>query len=215
MNKRLSTLCRNHLTGFCLAAITLLLFVFNVAYAQSAEEEAYSKIKPCSITDLHAFAAAFPDSKKHADIEEAISLLTTLDSIRSGKTKPKCTIPFAALGHWDDGTSVWDNYRQVSPDREAAGWFHKGGVSGIFNPIAGAGHSISLGNNGMPLWPAGDGSVWGVDSDKLTWLFPGLKVRTQGRLILGVIYNRGLVCLRGTGTLVFHDAHGDREVIIK
>ncbi len=181
---------------------------------RSPEEEAYSKIKPFSIPDLRAFSAAFPASQFHEGVEETISLLATLDSIRSGKIKPKCTIPFAALGHWNDGTSVWDNYRHVSPDREAAGWFRQGNTAGIFNPIAGAGHSISMGNNGMPIWPAGDGSVWGVESDNLVWMFPGLKVRTQGRLLLGVIYNRGLVCLSGTGTLVFHD-EGDREVTIK
>lgn len=36
MNKLLHTLCRNHLTSFCLAALPLLLFTFNAAYAQPA-----------------------------------------------------------------------------------------------------------------------------------------------------------------------------------
>jgi hypothetical protein len=169
---------------------------------QPPENEAYSKIKPFSIPDLHAFAAAFPNSNFRGGVDETISVLTTLDAIRSGKIKPKCTIPFTALGHWKDGSSVWDNYREVSPDREAAGWFHKENTAGIFCPIAGACRSISLGNNGLPRWPAGDGSVWGFDTADLVWAFPGLKLRTQGRLLLGVIYSKGLVCLSGTGTLV-------------
>jgi hypothetical protein len=194
-----------------------LIYQAHLSFAQShqpTDEEAYSKIMPFSIPDLQAFAAAFPDSKLRAYVEETMSLLTTLDEIRSGKIEPKCTIPFSALGHWEDGSSVWDTYRRVSPDRGTAGWFHKGNVAGVFYPIAGAGLSISLGHNGQPLWPTGDGSVWGIDSDVLVWLFPGLKVRTQGPLLFAVIYNRGLVCLSGTGTLVFHD-EGDREISIK
>jgi hypothetical protein len=198
----------------------VISFVFfsqeqNAFAQQQSENEVYSKIKPFSIPDLKAFLVAFPDSKSRDSVNEAITLLSTLDDIRSGKVKPKLVIPFTALGHWSDGSSVWENYRQVSPDREAAGWFCKtNGMAGIFNPLAGAGHGISVGNNGRPLWPTGDGSIWGVDSSDLVTWFPGIKVRTQGRLKFGVISDKGLVYLSGSGTIVFVDG-GNKEVDIK
>jgi hypothetical protein len=101
---------------------------------------------------------------------------------------------------------VWDDYNRASPKREAAGWFQSNNAAGIFNPVMGAGHSIPVGSDGRPLWPTGDGSVRGINSGGgIVWLFPGLKFRTRGVLVLGVIAQRGLVCLSGTGSLIYVD----------
>ena len=71
-----------------------------------------------------------------------------------------------------------------------------------------------MGNNGKPLWPTGEGSIWGVESEDLVQWFPGLKIQTQGRMLFGVIQSKGLVCLQGTGTVVFVNEH-DRQLNIK
>lgn len=182
--------------------------------AVPADQDAYSKLRLFSLSDLRSFATAYPTSDKHDFVLESMSMLSKLEGIRAGKIVPKYIIPFSALGHWDDGSSVWQNYRDVSPDREAAGWFYRNHTSGIFCPIATACHRISMGNGGRPLWPAGDGSVWGVESEDLVQWFPGLKIRTQGRMIFGVVQGKGLVCLQGTGTIVFVNEH-DRQLTIK
>jgi hypothetical protein len=185
------------------------------AFAQtkdSPEDAAYAKLKPGSLSDLKDYADKFPSGKNHASVIDAISVLEDFEKIRAKATTPKCEISFSTLGKWNDGGSVWENYKKVSPAVEGAGFFTTGTTAGIFSPIAGTGHTISFGNSGFPLWPAGDGSIWGIDSPgKVLWLFPGLKIQTKERTLIGVIGDRGLVCLRGSGTLTLVDENG-REV---
>jgi hypothetical protein len=170
---------------------------------KSPEEQAWLSIQPFDIPGLQTFVAKFPDSKFKQSADDTIALLTKFESIRSGKVKPACEIKFDSLGKYDDGEPAWTYFKRASPARGAAGFFRSGNTAGIFMPVA-RWDSISFGNNGQPRWPAGDGSVWGIDSgDAVLWFIPGLKFQTHGKLFLGVIADRGLVCLSGSGSLIF------------
>jgi hypothetical protein len=172
----------------------------------AADEKAYFELRPFSIEDLRGYIAAYPGGKYASDAQNAIKLLSDFEAIRSGSTKPGCEIKFEALGHYNDGTPAWDNASKANPERGAAGFFVSGNAAGIFTPIPGKGLSIRFGNSQRPVWPAGDGSIWGIDSGgNVIWLYPGVKVQTQGKLLLGVIADRGIVCISGVGSIIYAD----------
>jgi hypothetical protein len=174
--------------------------------AEAPDQTAYSNIQPFSIKDLQDFVAAYPNSQYVSSAQGAIKLLTDFDAIRKRTKQPGCEIKFADLGHYNDGTPAWKNATDVNPKRGASGFFISRNSAGIFNPVPGKGLSVWLGNNQMPVWPAGDGSIWGIDTDGNTvWLYPGLKIQTHSRVLLGVIADRGIVCISGTGSLIYAD----------
>lgn len=174
--------------------------------AETPDQAAYFNIQPFPIKDLQDFVAAYPNSHYVSDARGAIRLLTDFDAIRKRTKQPACEIKFTDLGHYKDGTPAWKNATNVNPKRGASGFFISGNSAGIFNPVPGKGLGVWLGNNQMPVWPAGDGSIWGIDTDGNTlWLYPGLKIKTHSRVLLGVIADRGIVCISGTGSLIYTD----------
>ncbi|HEY1932508.1 MAG TPA: hypothetical protein VGG99_10890 [Acetobacteraceae bacterium] len=174
--------------------------------AQTPDQTAFFNIQAFSIKDLQDFVAAYPNSQYVSDAQGAIALLSDFDAIRKRTKPPGCEIKFADLGHYNDGTPAWANASKVNPKRGASGFFISGNSAGIFSPVPGKGLSVWLGNNQMPVWPAGDGSIWGIDTDGNTvWLYPGLKIQTHSRVLLGVIADRGIVCISGMGSLIYTD----------
>jgi hypothetical protein len=174
--------------------------------APVTDKTAWGQLDSLDRKALENFLTAFPEGTHAGQVKAALGLLQKLDDIRAVKSKPDFVLSPALLG------KLWTEWRTSNPEKAAIEYVAVKEQGGVGLLVRNSPEPFSGGKTGGVFGfvigrlsvPTGDGSMILLRSRNVKFeFFKGFKFQTTGdeTLYFGVIANKGLVHLAGSGTI--------------
>lgn len=203
-------------TMMCLVVATTMSMASWVAAQEekpkTPEQKAWEEVDSFSIQSLQDFLKRFPEGSLAQQAKTAIELQDKLAAFNEIKPETSVTISVDMLGE------RWNAWQKRMPGKGIIGYFTKKGEGinkiGRFTPKPFSGgktphqDTFSFDERGILISPTGDRSIVAFRTYGLKFeLFKGFLFETPGDepMYFGVIEGKGLVYLKGTGTVTLPD----------
>ena len=169
--------------------------------AKTPEQTAWENVDCLNKPSLQDFLKSFPEGELAPQAKVAIELQDKLVAFKEGKIAQPFILSPEVLG------ATWKQWQKSNPNKAAFG-YSMTKVEGMDTPGKLLPSPLSGGKTVIRSGPTGDGSIIAVSTHGLKYeLFPGIVFETPGKdpMYFAVVAGKGLVHLKGTGTVTLPD----------